>query len=84
MTGCLLPFTDRTTGSTERADSYLRSYAKLLQKFTARKAIEIPFSDLLVSLNGIEIKNSVALVRERTILTERPPPVGEVSAKFCG
>ena len=28
--------------------------------------------------------NSVALVRERTILTERPPPVGEVSANFCG
>jgi hypothetical protein len=32
-----------------------------------------------------EIKlNSVALVRERTIPTERPPPVGEVSANFCG
>jgi hypothetical protein len=28
--------------------------------------------------------NSVALVRVRTILTERPPPVGEVSANFCG
>ena len=28
--------------------------------------------------------NSVALVRERTIPTERPPPVGEVSAHFCG
>ena len=24
------------------------------------------------------------LVRERTIPTERPPPVGEVSANFCG
>ena len=29
-------------------------------------------------------ENSVALVRERTIPTERPPPVGEVSANFCG
>ena len=29
-------------------------------------------------------KISVALVRERTIPTERPPPVGEVSANFCG
>ena len=29
-------------------------------------------------------KNYVALVRERTIPTERPPPVGEVSANFCG
>ena len=28
--------------------------------------------------------SSVALVRERTIPTERPPPVGEVSANFCG
>jgi len=28
--------------------------------------------------------NSVALVRERTIPTERSPPVGEVSANFCG
>ena len=26
--------------------------------------------------------NSVALVRERTIPTERPPPVGEVIANF--
>ena len=31
-----------------------------------------------------EKKNSVALVRERTIPTERPPPVGEFSANFCG
>jgi len=29
-------------------------------------------------------KNSVALVRTRTIPTERPPPVGEVSANFYG
>jgi len=28
--------------------------------------------------------NSVALVRERTIPTVRPPPVGEDSANFCG
>jgi hypothetical protein len=26
----------------------------------------------------------MALVRERTIPTERPPPLGEVSANFCG
>jgi len=31
-----------------------------------------------------EHKNSVALVRKRTIPTERSPPVGEVSANFCG
>ena len=29
-------------------------------------------------------KNSVASVRKRTIPTEGPPPVGEVSANFCG
>ena len=35
--------------------------------------------------NQLDAKlNSVALVRERTIPTERPPPVGEVSANFCG
>jgi hypothetical protein len=28
--------------------------------------------------------DSVALVRERTIPTKRPPLVGEVSANFCG
>jgi hypothetical protein len=28
--------------------------------------------------------NSVALVRERTIPTARPPPVGKVSANICG
>jgi hypothetical protein len=32
-----------------------------------------------------EIKlNSVAVVRKRTILTERPPLVGEISANLCG
>jgi hypothetical protein len=30
------------------------------------------------------ITNSVALVRERSIPTERPPLVSEVSANFCG
>ena len=42
---------------------------------------------LLYALAGqfcVHEKNSVALVRERTIPTERPPPVGEVSASFCG
>jgi hypothetical protein len=29
-------------------------------------------------------QNSVALVRKRTIPTERLPLVGEVSANFCG
>jgi hypothetical protein len=47
--------------------------------------------DLGVSYKGwywftlkLKILNSVALVREQTIPTERPPLVGEVSANFCG
>jgi hypothetical protein len=36
-----------------------------------------------LSMNDKKL-NSVALVRERTIPTERPPLVDEVSAKFCG
>ena len=39
---------------------------------------------MIIIIIIIIIKNSVALVRERTIPTERPPPVGEVSANFCG
>jgi hypothetical protein len=34
-------------------------------------------------LSGQKKLNSVALVRERTIPTERPP-LGEVNANFCG
>jgi hypothetical protein len=30
------------------------------------------------------VTNSISLVRERTIPTERPPLVGDVSANFCG
>ena len=37
----------------------------------------------LIDMNKTKL-NPVALVRERTIPTERPPPVGEVSANFCG
>ena len=37
------------------------------------------------NIDNNELKlNSVALVRKRTISTERPPPVGEVSVNFCG
>jgi len=43
--------------------------------------------DLVIPLSlqsRVTPKNSVALVRKRTIPTERPSPVGEVSANFCG
>ena len=41
-------------------------------------------TNFLTSSVTITQKNSVALVRTRTIPTERPPPVGEVGANFCG
>jgi len=37
-----------------------------------------------LQITNKQTTNSVALVRTRTIPTERPPPVGEVSANFCG
>ena len=51
----------------------------------SQKALETLLEDGNVMPKHAEAKlNSVALVRERTIPTERPPPVGEVSANFCG
>jgi hypothetical protein len=38
---------------------------------------------VIISVYFTSLLNSVVLVRERTIPTERPPLVGEVSAKFC-
>jgi hypothetical protein len=37
---------------------------------------------IIIIIIIIIITNSVALVRERTIATERPPLVGEISANF--
>jgi hypothetical protein len=37
-----------------------------------------------VGLVNYLLTYSVPLVRKRTILSERPPLVGEVSANFCG
>jgi hypothetical protein len=41
------------------------------------------FGHLCLPMHSIKL-NSVALVRKRTIPTEQPPLVGEVSANFCG
>jgi ABC-type anion transport system duplicated permease subunit len=51
--------------------------------------INMLLSDIIVydaysCLSFVTYSLSVALVRERTIPTERPPLVGEVSANFCG
>jgi hypothetical protein len=42
------------------------------------------YSYIKIQHTKIHIKNSMVLVRERTIPTERPPVVGEVIANFCG
>jgi len=42
------------------------------------------FISVIYKLSLATKLNSVALVRTRTIPTERPPPVDEVSANFCG
>jgi len=49
-----------------------------------RKVAFVVVHHLTVRSTVYSKKNSVALVRERTIQTERPPPVCEVSANFCG
>ena len=46
--------------------------------------LEWEAKEILRKMRSQATVNSVALVRERTIPTERPPPVGEVSANFCG
>ena len=43
---------------------------------------ELLFINFIIVNEVDELHNSVALVRERTILTERLPPVSEVSANF--
>jgi hypothetical protein len=45
------------------------------------KSVTIPYKKLFINYR-LKTKNSMALVGERTIPTERPPPVGEVSANF--
>ena len=68
--------------------STFQSYPTL----TAIKVLSLPITPTIRKetnnvddqLDATIKKNSVALVRERTIPTERPPQVGEVSANFWG
>jgi hypothetical protein len=49
------------------------------------ESISIHIYDLLVKLKLKKKKlNSMSVVRKRTIPTEQPPLVGEVSANLCG
>jgi hypothetical protein len=65
----------------------MRGYSKLKKEALARTLWRIRLRRDYGTVVRHKTKtklNSVALVRERTIPTERPPPVGEVSANFCG
>ena len=53
----------------EETNIIITSTGKIVQKTTFEK----------IKTNSL----SVALVRERTIPTKQPPPVGEVNANFC-
>ena len=58
---------------------HIRIWADVIRRL--KKEIKAPQG----VIKTLKLKlNSVALVRTRTIPTERPPPVGEVSANFCG
>ena len=64
----------------------MRTWLQSVIKFRRRwdpSACEPPHS-MHCEKGVIMLINSVALVRERTIPTERPPPVGQVSANVCG
>jgi len=54
----------------------------MLEVYYVYNTLSYTYVQLLISAKTK--LNFVALVRERTILTEGPPPVGEVSANFCG
>ena len=61
-----------------------------LQGFESRGSIQNGIHEHAITEKYVRLwhiynsDNSVALVRKRTIPTEWPPPVGEVSANFCG
>jgi hypothetical protein len=75
----------RTSGSVARTTEAVHKNTHIthttLKQSTAHKATQT-IKDTLHTVN--KKKDSVTLVHERTIPTERPPPVGEVSANFCG
>jgi len=64
---------------------YIESDSKPWTQLNGKLRMKLsPFLSQIIYIYIYKLKlNSVALVRERTIPTERPPPVGEVSANFC-
>ena len=76
---CFIP-QNLQTGSGAHSASYLTDTG---YSFRGNKTTGSVKSTAHLHLLKLKL-NSVALVRERTIPTERPPPVDEVSANFCG
>jgi hypothetical protein len=62
------------------------SFSEIVYKFRLRFERQIlkPVVAFILLLYSKLTKNSVAWVRKRTIPTERPPLVGEISANFSG
>ena len=59
-------------------------YEKMWKNIQERGRPDITIAHVHCMLDTQGYSLSVALVRKRTIPTERQPPVGEVSANFCG
>jgi hypothetical protein len=57
---------------------YFQNQGKYYRSFKGLKWVNVSVKKLKKELN------SVALDHKRTVPTERPPPLGEVSANFCG
>jgi hypothetical protein len=59
---------------------------QFIKTYSAALGFITPFTriDTTTTTNNNNNNNSVALVRERTIPTERPLLIGEGSANFCG
>jgi hypothetical protein len=82
----LLPtFADRGWHVVSVTDLYGRIFGFLDRSryFFSQVAPKLYSQGWVVPVQDPLLTNSVALVRERTIPTERPPLVGEVSANFC-
>jgi hypothetical protein len=64
--------------------SYLASMLYSVKHYFYFETQYIQFGSMRWDKETMAVKNSVALVRKRTIPTEGMPFVGKVSANFCG
>jgi hypothetical protein len=67
-----------TPNSTLLLEACIRNCYRVLEAFQLN--IRAPLAE---RISLVKTTNSVALVRQRFIPTERPPLVGEVCANFC-